>query len=40
MIASVGGVHVPILPSLGIIVGTLGAGVGLSFAFPESDKAA
>lgn len=40
MIAGVGGVHVPILPSLGVIVGTLGAGVGLSVAFPEPDKAA
>lgn len=39
MISAVFGYEVPILPSLGVIVGTLGAGIGLSFAFPENKAA-
>lgn len=37
MVTGVFGYPVPILPSLGVIVGTLGAGVGLSFALPKKE---
>lgn len=40
MVSGVVGYNVPILPSLGVIVGTLGAGIGLSLAFPEPNKTA
>lgn len=40
MVSGVVGYNVPILPLLGVIVGTLGAGMGLSLAFPEPNKAA
>lgn len=39
MVSGVFGYEVPILPSLAVIVGTLGAGIGLSFAFPENKTA-
>ncbi len=39
MVSGVLGYEVPILPSLAVIVGTLGAGIGLSFAFPENKTA-
>ena len=36
----VGGVEVPTLVSLGVVVAALGGGVGLSLAFPPEEPAA
>lgn len=38
MIAGVAGYHIDVLPSLGVVVGTLATGVGLSFAFPGQEE--
>lgn len=38
MFANVAGFHIDVLPSLAVVVGTLGAGVGLSVAFPEPEE--
>lgn len=39
MIAGVAGYHVDVLQSLGIVVGTLAGGIGLSVAYPEPEEA-